>query len=61
VITLQLGNDALVSVQARMREEHDAEEMLRNITSVERSLKKEFPEVRWSFFEPELGNIADPV
>ncbi|MDG6348447.1 cation diffusion facilitator family transporter [Luteimonas sp. 8-5] len=57
VITLQLGNDALVSVQARMREEHDAEEMLRNITSVERSLKKEFPEVRWSFFEPELPRV----
>ena len=25
------------------------------------ALKREFPEVLWSFFEPELGNIADPV
>ncbi|MDQ2702543.1 MAG: cation diffusion facilitator family transporter [Pseudomonadota bacterium] len=57
VITLQLGSDALVSVQARMREEHDAERMLRAITAVERALKKEFPEVRWSFFEPELPQV----
>src|SRR5690606_40719802 len=57
VITLQLGNDALVSVQARMREEHDAEQMLRAITAVERALKKEFQEVRWSFFEPELPRV----
>src|SRR5690606_18927600 len=57
VITLQLGNDALVSVQARMREDHDAEEMLRNITAVERSLEQAFPEVRWSFFEPELPRV----
>ena len=57
VITLQLGNDAMVSVQARMREERDAETMLRDITSIERGLKAEFPEVRWSFFEPELRQI----
>ena len=57
LITLQLGSQALVSVQARMREEHDAETMLRDITSIERGLKAEFPEVRWSFFEPELRQI----
>lgn len=57
VITLQLGNDALVSVQARMREERDAELMLHAITAVERALKKEFQEVRWSFFEPELPRV----
>ena len=57
LITLQLGSQALVSVQARMREEHDAELMLRAITAVERGLKKEFPEVRWSFFEPELPQV----
>src|SRR5690606_5428693 len=34
VRTRRLGNDALVSVQARMREDHDAEGMLRNITVV---------------------------
>jgi divalent metal cation (Fe/Co/Zn/Cd) transporter len=57
LITLQLGSQALVSVQARMREEHDAQAMLRQITAVERALKSSFPEVLWSFFEPELRQI----
>ena len=57
LITLQLGNDAMVSVQARMHEEQDAEAMLRQITGIERGLKAGFPEVRWSFFEPEIGKV----
>ena len=57
MITLQLGSQALVSVQARMREEQDVETMLRDITAIERGLKVEFPEVRWSFFEPELPQV----
>jgi cation diffusion facilitator family transporter len=57
LITLQLGNDAMVSVQARMHEEQDAEAMLRQITGIERGLKVGFPEVRWSFFEPEIGKV----
>ena len=57
LITLQLGSQALVSVQARMREEDDAEAMLRDITAVERALKDRFPEVRWSFFEPESRRV----
>lgn len=57
LITLQLGNDAMVSVQARMHEEQDAEAMLHQITGIERGLKAGFPEVRWSFFEPEIGTV----
>ncbi|MCJ0826086.1 cation diffusion facilitator family transporter [Luteimonas sp. 50] len=57
LITLQLGEQAMVSVQARMREEQDAEAMLHQIAEIERGLKKGFPEVRWSFFEPEIGKV----
>ena len=57
LITLQLGPEALVSVQARMREEGDAGAMLADITEVERALKAQFPEVRWSFFEPESRKV----
>jgi cation diffusion facilitator family transporter len=57
LITLQLGNDAMVSVQARMREQQDAEAMLHQIADIERGLKAGFPEVRWSFFEPEIGKV----
>ena len=54
LITLQLGSHAMVSVQAVMREGADAGVAVR-IDAVERALKQQFPEVRWSFFEPEQG------
>jgi cation diffusion facilitator family transporter len=53
LITLQLGNEAMVSVQAQMREANSVEALMQEINTVERALKAEFPEVRWSFFEPD--------
>jgi len=53
VLTLQLGNDVMVSVQARMRERERALVLIEEINTVEIALKQAFPEVRWSFFEPE--------
>ncbi len=53
LITLQLGNEVLVSVQAQMREEHSVAGLTDQINTVERALKQSFPEVRWSFFEPD--------
>jgi cation diffusion facilitator family transporter len=54
LITLQLGNDVMVSVQAEMREEQSAKSLALQINDVERALKQEFPNVRWSFFEPDV-------
>lgn len=54
LITLQLGNDVMVSVQAEMHEEQSARSLAMQINDVERALKREFPEVRWSFFEPDV-------
>lgn len=54
VITLQLGNEVMVSVQAQMREEHSVAGLTDQINTVERAMKQAFPEVRWSFFEPDL-------
>ena len=54
LITLQLGNDVMVSVQAEMHEEQSAKALAMQINEVERALKREFPEVRWSFFEPDI-------
>ncbi|KAF1691441.1 cation diffusion facilitator family transporter [Pseudoxanthomonas koreensis] len=59
LITLQQGNDVLVSTHARMRRSHDGEAMLRDIDQVERALKQQFPVVRWSFFEPEGADTPD--
>ena len=54
LITLQLGNEVLVSVQAEMREEQSARALALQINEVERAFKHEFPETRWSFFEPDV-------
>ena len=53
LITLQLGNEVMVSVQAQMREEHSVSGLTEQINAVERAMKQAFPEVRWSFFEPD--------
>lgn len=54
LITLQLGNEALVSVQAVMSEQQSALALAEQINAVERAFKAEFPDVRWSFFEPDI-------
>ena len=54
LITLQLGNDVMVAVQAEMREEQSAQSLAQQINEVERALKRDFPDVRWSFFEPDI-------
>ena len=52
LITLQLGNDIMVSVQAEPADMglSTAENILR-INAVEAALRKRFPEVKWCFFE----------
>ena len=59
LITLQLGNDVLVSVQAEMREDQSALALVHQINDVERVLKERFPDVRWSFFEPDLVAVVE--
>lgn len=55
LITLQLGNDVMVSVQASMKQDVQVHALLDDITRIERALKQRFPVVRWSFFEPEVA------
>ena len=58
LISLQLGNEAMVAVQAQMRESQDAPTLAAQIDAVEQAMKARFPEVRWSFFEPDLSRPA---
>lgn len=53
-ITLQLGADVMLAVKARMVETASADAMIAQINAIERDLKRQFPEVRWSFFEPDV-------
>ncbi|MDR1074844.1 MAG: cation diffusion facilitator family transporter [Xanthomonadaceae bacterium] len=58
VITLQQGNDIVVSVQAVMSQTRDVPALLADINRVEDELKAGFPAVRWTFFEPDIGRAA---
>ena len=53
LITLQLGLDAMVAVKARMRRVATPDELIADINRVEAALKAQFPQIRWSFFEPD--------
>jgi cation diffusion facilitator family transporter len=51
LITLQLGNDLMVAVKAQLNHSSTAKEDAINV--IERELKQQFPQVKWSFFEPD--------
>ncbi|HEY1141593.1 MAG TPA: cation diffusion facilitator family transporter [Lysobacter sp.] len=54
LITLQLGNEVMVAIQAEMSDRQSTHHLAEEINRVERAFKAQFPEVRWSFFEPDL-------
>ena len=56
LITLQLGPDVMVSVKARMAPAADNLALIHNINAVERAMKARFPDVAWSFFEPDVAD-----
>jgi len=53
MISLQLGSDLMVSVKARMRETQSAQQLIDDINTVEAAFRRQFPQVRWMFFEPD--------
>ncbi|MFL6577512.1 MAG: cation diffusion facilitator family transporter [Povalibacter sp.] len=53
LITVQLGNYVMVAVKARMHAKNDATELIRAINVVEADFKARYPQIRWSFFEPD--------
>jgi cation diffusion facilitator family transporter len=53
LITLQLGNDAMIAVKAQMATRTSAAQLLASVNAVEVAFKQRFPQVRWSFFEPD--------
>lgn len=58
LVTLQLGNDVMVSVKAQMHETQNAQTLLQQINAIERAMQQQFPEIRWSFFEPDVADAA---
>jgi cation diffusion facilitator family transporter len=54
LITLQLGNEVLVSMKVEMSRDLSASGVAEAINSAEVAFKAQFPEVRWSFVEPDV-------
>lgn len=53
LITLQLGADIMVSVKAGMAKTETTDQLIENINNCESLLKREIPEIKWIFFEPD--------
>ena len=56
LITLQMGADVMVSVKARMEPCPGDRALIEAINTVERAMRAQFPEIRWSFFEPDVAD-----
>ena len=54
LVTQQLGRDVMVAVKARMRPMASDVALIEAINETELGLRREFPQVRWIFFEPDL-------
>jgi cation diffusion facilitator family transporter len=54
LLTLQMGPDVMVSIKARMEPAASDRALIEAINTVERAMKMQFPDIRWSFFEPDL-------
>lgn len=53
LISLQLGNDLMVAAKVRLRRGAGGVAPEPSINAVEVALKRSFPQVKWSFFEPD--------
>lgn len=55
LIAMQLGPDVMVAVKAQIRADL-ARELIDATNRVEAAMKAKFPEIRWSFFEPDVAD-----
>jgi cation diffusion facilitator family transporter len=56
LLTLQMGDDVMLAVKARMVETASAAALIDAINRVEADLRVAFPAVRWCFFEPDTSD-----
>ena len=56
LLTLQLGEDMMVAVKARMALAGSEQQMVANINRCEQTLKAAYPQVQWLFFEPDSAD-----
>jgi len=49
-----MGPDVMLAAKIRMRSERPIGDPCRSINRLETELKQRFPEIRWSFIEPDI-------
>jgi cation diffusion facilitator family transporter len=54
LLTLQLGNDVMVAIKARMTPKPSDVHLIQAINDTEAAFRLQFPEVVWCFFEPDI-------
>lgn len=52
-VSLQMGDNAMVSVKMKMEEEVDAKKLINDVNAVETRFKEKYPNVSWLFVEPD--------
>jgi cation diffusion facilitator family transporter len=56
LLTVQMGPDVMIAVKARMAPAVDQRSFIEAINRTEKAMKEAFPDVRWSFFEPDIAD-----
>ncbi len=54
LVTLQLGQDVMVAVKAKMQPMGSDEALIHAINRCEAAMQERFPQILWSFFEPDI-------
>lgn len=55
LITIQLGPKVMLAIKAQMQPTQTNSELISNINDSESALKKQFPQIQWIFFEPDIN------
>jgi cation diffusion facilitator family transporter len=56
LLTLHMGEDVMVAVKVRMREQGGQEALVGAINAIEAAFAQRFPQAQWIFFEPDIAD-----
>ncbi len=54
LVSLQMGNDVMVAIKAKMRRSGSDVKLIENVNRAEAAFRQQFPQVAFLFFEPDL-------
>jgi cation diffusion facilitator family transporter len=54
LLTLHMGDDVMVAVKVKMRQQGSQDALIAAINQAEVAFKERFPQVKWTFFEPDV-------